>query len=49
MPYIPEYTEVEDIISVAISDAMLGNKTPTEALNDAAADVEDLLRDAGYY
>ena len=48
VPKIPEYIEIEDRISVAIADAMMKKKTPKEALDWAASEVEAILKKAGY-
>lgn len=48
-PRIPQETEVGDAVSVAISEAISGNKTPEQALKDANRKVDQIMRDAGYY
>jgi len=48
-PNIPELPEVGDRIGIAINEAMTGRKSIKQALDDAAKDVEDIMRQAGYY
>lgn len=45
---IPEWPELEDRLSVALSEALTKSKTPAQAMKDAQADVTQLLRRAGY-
>lgn len=48
LPMLPEYLEVQAILEVAIND--MANGAPVqETLDTAAADVEALLSQAGYY
>jgi multiple sugar transport system substrate-binding protein len=47
-PTIPEWPQVSDIISTAISDIAVGSDVE-ETLDQAASDVESLLEEAGYY
>jgi len=48
-PRIPELPEVGDRIGIAIDEVMGGEKTAKEALDSAAADVEKIMEEAGYY
>ncbi|MBB3543021.1 extracellular solute-binding protein [Rhizobium sp. BK399] len=43
-PKIPQYTTIEKVLGTEIHDALLGNKTPREALETAAAEIEMSLR-----
>ena len=45
----PEWPEISSIISLALQQAQIQEKTPQEALDEAAAKVEDLMQKAGYY
>jgi multiple sugar transport system substrate-binding protein len=47
MPLIPEWPEVEAVLTVAINDIATG-ADPTERLNQAAADVDAIMERAGY-
>ncbi|MBC7811384.1 MAG: extracellular solute-binding protein [Burkholderiales bacterium] len=47
MPLIPEWPEVEAILTVAVNDIASGADT-TERLNQAAADVDAVMERAGY-
>ncbi|MCX6089482.1 MAG: sugar ABC transporter substrate-binding protein [Candidatus Atribacteria bacterium] len=48
-PILPEWREVADFVSIAVSTALIGEKTPKEALDNAAAEVEKVMKKAGYY
>ena len=48
-PIIPELPEVGDRIGIAISEAMTDEKSIQEALDEAAKDVEQIMKMAGYY
>ena len=48
-PRIPEQTEVGTEVSIAISDAIAGTKTPEEALKTANENIDKILKKAGYY
>jgi ABC-type glycerol-3-phosphate transport system substrate-binding protein len=48
-PRIPQETEVGTEVSVAVSEAIAGNKTPEQALRDANERVDQVLREANYY
>lgn len=49
--YLPisEWPELEDRLSVALSEALTKSKTPAQAMKDAQADVTQLLQRAGYF
>ncbi len=48
-PRAPEQTEVGTAISVAISEAIAGDKTPEQALKDANEAIDKIMQKAGYY
>ena len=48
-PNIPELPEVGDRIGIAINEAMTEKKSVKQALDAAAKDVENIMRQAGYY
>jgi multiple sugar transport system substrate-binding protein len=48
-PFIPEFFEVDDYISIAVSDAIAGARKPKEALDWAAEKVREVLKREGYY
>ena len=48
-PRVPEQTEVGTEVSVAISDAIAGTKTPEQALKDANEAIDTVMSNAGYY
>ena len=48
-PQIAEYAQVDDLIGIACSKVIAGEKTAKEALDEAAKQVEDLMAKAGYY
>ncbi len=43
-PVIPQWLDIEKIIEDEIVEAMYGNKTAEEALNDAQKEIEDILK-----
>ncbi len=45
---IPEFREMGDRVGQALQEAVIGSKTPQEALDDAQADIEKLFKRAGY-
>ena len=47
-PMVPEYTDIADIISLALNDVM-GGKDAAAAMGDANSKVYDLMNKAGYY
>lgn len=47
-PRIPEWTEMADAIEVALSQALTGEKTPSEALGEANQKIALVLMRAGY-
>lgn len=49
VPKVPEVMEVTDLISLYISEALIGNMTVEEALSAAEKDVYELMKAAGYY
>lgn len=49
VPLIPEWPAVDQIVAEQLSLALVGQKAPQQALDDAAAEVEALMRRAGYY
>ncbi|MCX6089500.1 MAG: extracellular solute-binding protein [Candidatus Atribacteria bacterium] len=48
-PQIPEYAQVDDLIGIACSKVIAGEKTAKEALDEAAQQVEEIMKKAGYY
>lgn len=48
-PILPEWAEVADQVSIAVSSALIGEKTPKDALDAAAAAVDKIMIKAGYY
>ncbi len=48
-PQIAEYAQVDDLIGIACSKVIAGEKTAKEALDEAAKQVEELMAKAGYY
>ena len=48
-PRVPEQTEVGTEVSIAISDAIAGTKTPEQALQDANVAIDAIMAKAGYY
>ena len=49
VPPIPEWGETTNLVFPELQAAILGDKTIKEALNDAAAAVDELMRESGYY
>jgi maltose-binding protein MalE len=49
VPRVPEYAQIDDIIGVAASKVLAGQMTSKAALDEAAAKVEELMKNAGYY
>ena len=49
VPPIPEWGETTNLVFPELQAAILGDKTIEEALNDAAAAVDELMRESGYY
>jgi multiple sugar transport system substrate-binding protein len=43
-PNVPQYTNIERILGFEIHDALLGRKSPREALEAASRQIEDSLR-----
>lgn len=48
-PLIPEWIEVSNVLWPQLQAAMVGDRTPQEALDRAAADAVEVMEDAGYY
>ena len=49
IPLLPEWASIDQIIAEQLSIAFTGQKSARDALNDAAAKVEDFMKSAGYY
>lgn len=49
VPPIPEWGETTNIVFPELQAAIVGDKTVKEALDDAAAEVDELMRESGYY
>ncbi|MGI9370643.1 MAG: extracellular solute-binding protein [Ruegeria sp.] len=49
VPPIPEWGETTNIVFPELQAAIVGDKTVKEALDDAAAAVDELMRESGYY
>lgn len=49
VPSIPEWGETTNLVFPELQAAILGDKTIKEALDDAAAAVDELMRESGYY
>jgi multiple sugar transport system substrate-binding protein len=49
VPAIPEWVETTNIVFPELQAAIVGDKTAQEALDDAAAAVDELMQDSGYY
>lgn len=49
VPSIPEWTETTNIVFPELQAAILRDKTVKEALDDAQAAVDELMRESGYY
>ena len=48
-PILPEWSQVADQVSIAVSSALIGEKTPKQALDEAQAAVDQIMIKAGYY
>jgi multiple sugar transport system substrate-binding protein len=48
-PLIPEWPEFTNILFPELQAAIVGDKTPQRALDDAAKGADQLMRDSGYY
>lgn len=46
---IPEFFELNDVLTARLSQALAGEKTPQEALDIAQSEWEDILKEAGYF
>ncbi|MGR4000324.1 MAG: extracellular solute-binding protein [Alphaproteobacteria bacterium] len=49
VPPVPEWGEITNIVFPELQAAILGDKTIQAALNDANAEVDELMQEAGYY
>ncbi len=49
VPPIPEWGETTNLVFPELQAAIVGDKTVQEALDDAAAAVDELMRESGYY
>lgn len=49
VPYIPEWSQCEDIMAVPFQQNMVGKIKPEDAADTAAKGLEDLLKSKGYY
>ncbi|MEO9650320.1 MAG: extracellular solute-binding protein [Roseobacter sp.] len=49
VPAIPEWGETTNIVFPELQAAIVGDKTVKEALDDAAAEVDELMRESGHY
>ncbi|WP_371168165.1 extracellular solute-binding protein [Aliiroseovarius sp. 2305UL8-7] len=49
VPPIPEWGESTNIVFPELQAAIVGDKSVQEALDDAAASVDELMRESGYY
>lgn len=49
VPYIPEWSQCEDIMAVPFQQCMVGRISPEKAAIDAAKGLERLLKTKGYY
>jgi multiple sugar transport system substrate-binding protein len=48
-PLVPEWIEVSNVLWPELQAAIVGDKTPQEALDAAAAEADEIMMDAGYY
>jgi multiple sugar transport system substrate-binding protein len=49
VPLLPEWASIDQIIAEQLSIAFIGQKSARNALNEAAAKVEEFMKSAGYY
>jgi multiple sugar transport system substrate-binding protein len=49
VPLLPEWASIDQIIAEQLSIAFIGQKNARDALNEAAAKVEEFMKNAGYY
>ena len=49
VPYIPEWSECEDIMAIPFQACMIGDITPEEAADRAGRGLEEMLETKGYY
>jgi multiple sugar transport system substrate-binding protein len=48
-PLVPEWIEISNVLWPELQAAIVGDKTAQEALDDAAAEADVIMQDAGYY
>nr|MBP8933063.1 hypothetical protein [Candidatus Atribacteria bacterium] len=48
-PIVPEWIPISNALYPRLQAIMLGDMTVEEGLNAAAKEVEEIMRDAGYY
>ena len=48
-PKIPEHAQVNDVIGLAMSEVIAGQKDAQTALNEAEEKIDQIMRKAGYY
>jgi len=48
-PLLPEFMEIGEGVTLKVQQALAGELTPKQALDQAAKGAEDLLRSRGYY
>lgn len=48
-PRIPDYSEVLDLMAVAVQEALIGQREPQDALDWANREIEKVMAKAGYY
>ncbi len=49
VPYIPEWSQCEDIMAVPFQQCMIGKMSPEEAADSSAKGIESMLKSKGYY
>jgi multiple sugar transport system substrate-binding protein len=45
---VPEGPQIVSILELRLNQALIGEKTPADALNTMAAEIQTLMRNAGY-
>jgi multiple sugar transport system substrate-binding protein len=48
-PLVAEWIEISNVLWPELQAAIVGDKTAQEALDDAAAEADEIMQDAGYY
>jgi len=48
-PAIPEFNKVGDRLGIAVQEAIVKRKSAAEAMKDANADIDRMMKEAGYY